>query len=125
MFFHVNFNRLLCMGFLELITLRLIFQLRRIWARDGNLSNHALVSIVRLLVETNLATSEDLRVFDVIMSHARAATVSIASFLMVVVYPVSGSMCRVYSLPPDLTCRSEPRIRIGMCARTYTNFISS
>ena len=33
-------------------------QLRRIWARDGNLSNHVLVSIVRLIVETNLATSE-------------------------------------------------------------------
>jgi hypothetical protein len=37
-------------------------QLRRIWVRDGNISNHALVRIVRLTVETNLATSEDLRV---------------------------------------------------------------
>jgi len=39
-----------------------IAQLRRIWARDGNLSNYVLVSIVRLTVETNLATSKDLRV---------------------------------------------------------------
>jgi hypothetical protein len=37
-------------------------QLRRIWTRDGNLSNHVLVSIVRLIVETNLATNKDLRV---------------------------------------------------------------
>ena len=35
-------------------------QLRRIWARDGNLNHHVLVSIVRLIVETNLATSKDL-----------------------------------------------------------------
>jgi hypothetical protein len=37
-------------------------QLRRIWAKDGNLSDHVLVSIVRLIVETNLTTSKDLRV---------------------------------------------------------------
>ena len=33
-------------------------QLRRIWASDGNLSGHVLVSIVRLMIETNLATSK-------------------------------------------------------------------
>ena len=59
------------------------------------------------------------------MPHARSATVSIASLLVMVVYPVSGSMCHVYSLPPKLTRRSEPRIRIGMCARTFSNFIFS
>ena len=44
------------------------------------------------------------------MSHARSATVSLASLLMVVVYPVSRSLCHVYSLPPDLTRRSEPNL---------------
>jgi hypothetical protein len=37
-------------------------QLRRIWTKDGNLSNHVLVSVVRLIAETNLATSTDPRV---------------------------------------------------------------
>jgi len=42
----------------------LIPQLRRVWDRDGYLSDHVLVSIVRLTVETNLVTSKDLRGFD-------------------------------------------------------------
>jgi hypothetical protein len=46
----------------KLIVIMPIPQLRRIWARDGNLSNHVLVSIVRLIVETNLATSKDFRI---------------------------------------------------------------
>ena len=40
-----------------------ILQLRMVWAKDGYLSNHALVSIVRLTVESNLVTSKDLRGF--------------------------------------------------------------
>ena len=101
MFYHVNSIRLLYMGSLKLIPFCPIPQLRRIWARDGKLSSHALVSIVRLIVETNLATSKDLRVFDVMTPHPRSATISIASMLMVVVYPMSGSICHVYSLPQD------------------------
>jgi hypothetical protein len=42
-------------------------QLRKIWVRDGNLSNHVLVSIVKLTVETNLVTSKDPRDTDVMM----------------------------------------------------------
>lgn len=71
-----------------------VAQLRKIWAKDGNLSSHVLVSIVRLTVETNLVTSKSLRVLDTIMcppSHARSATVSVAAMLMVAVYPVSCS----------------------------------
>ena len=53
----------------------LIPQLRRVWIRDGYLSNHVLVSVVRLTVETNLVTSKNLRGFYVMMrlpsSHAR------------------------------------------------------
>jgi hypothetical protein len=37
-------------------------QLRKIWVKKGNLSNHVLVSMVRLIVETNLATSKLLQV---------------------------------------------------------------
>jgi hypothetical protein len=40
-------------------------QLRRAWVREGNLSNHVLVSIVRLTVETNLVTSKNLPGIDV------------------------------------------------------------
>ena len=45
----------------------LIPQLRRVWAKSGFLKNHVLVNIVRLTVETNLATSEDPRSVDVMM----------------------------------------------------------
>jgi len=66
-----------------LIASAMFYHLRRIWARDGNLSSHALVSIVRLIVETNLATT----------------TVSIASFLMVVIYPDKNwYVCPTYVL---------------------------
>ncbi|KAF8498184.1 hypothetical protein F5888DRAFT_228147 [Russula emetica] len=54
-----------------LIAFAMLYHLRRIWAKDGHLSNHVLVSIVRLIVETNLATT----------------TVSFASLLMVLLYP--------------------------------------
>jgi hypothetical protein len=53
----------------------LIPQLRRVWARDGYLSNHVLVSIVRLTVETNLVTSKDLRGIDVMMRYPRLTLV--------------------------------------------------
>jgi hypothetical protein len=43
-------------------------QLTRLKDRE-NFSSHALVSIVRLTVETNLVTSKDLQVFDVMMRH--------------------------------------------------------
>ena len=82
-------------------------QLRRIWATNGNLSNHVLVSIVKLMVETNLVTSKhlrqliveastELRCHDALpSSHARSASVSIVSLLMIALFPVSGSfvMC--------------------------------
>ena len=42
-----------------------IQQLTKLRAKD-NFSSHALVSIVRLTVETNLVTSKDLRAFYVI-----------------------------------------------------------
>ena len=45
----------------------LIPQLRRVWAKSGFLKNHVLVNIVRLTVETNLATGKDLRSLDVMM----------------------------------------------------------
>ncbi len=70
-------------------------QLRRIWTKDGSLSNHILVSIVRLIVETNLATSKDFRGLDVVMPYPLSATVSIVSLVMIVRFPVSGSMRRV------------------------------
>jgi hypothetical protein len=50
-------------------------QLRRVWTKDGNLSNHALVSIVRLTIETNLVTSKDLRGFDIMMRFPRLTLV--------------------------------------------------
>jgi hypothetical protein len=78
----------------------LVLQLSRIKA-IGNLSGHALVSIVRLTVETNLVTSKQspgLRCLDAPpLSHARSASVSIVSLLMVAVYPVSDSVCHVPS----------------------------
>ena len=84
-----------------------ILQLRRIWATDGKLSSHALVSIVRLTVETNLVTSKNLSFWCHNVpssSHARSATVSIVALLMVVLYPVSGS---VHDLQSRLTCRTQ------------------
>ena len=53
----------------------LIPQLRRVWAKDGCLSNHVLVMIVRLTVETNLVTSKDLRGVDVMMRFVRLTLV--------------------------------------------------
>jgi len=101
MFYHVNPIDCRVWNHSKLIVLCPIPQLRRIWARDGNLSCHVLISIVRLIVETNLATSEHLhlRVFDVMMLHARSATVSIASLLIVALYPVSRSTRHVQLSP--------------------------
>ncbi|KAI0261479.1 hypothetical protein BGY98DRAFT_1053324, partial [Russula aff. rugulosa BPL654] len=66
-----------------LIAFSMLYHLRRIWARDGNLSNHVLVSIVRLIVETNLATT----------------TVSIVSMLMAFLYfEENWYMCPTYVL---------------------------
>ncbi|KAF8462495.1 hypothetical protein DFH94DRAFT_483898 [Russula ochroleuca] len=53
-----------------LITSAMLYHLRRVWARDGHLSNHVLVSIVRLTIETNLVTT----------------FVSIVSLVMIAVY---------------------------------------
>jgi hypothetical protein len=50
------------MGSLEADYPTPIPQLIKLKARD-NFSSHALVSIVRLTIETNLVTSKDLRVF--------------------------------------------------------------
>jgi hypothetical protein len=81
-------------GSLEADFSTLIAQLRRVWAKDRFLKNHVLESIVRLTVETNLATSKDLRGIDVMaalpLSHARSASVSVVSLIMIVVFPVSG-----------------------------------
>jgi hypothetical protein len=72
-------------------------QLTRLKDR-GNFSSHALVSIVRLTVETNLVTSEHLRCPDApASSHVRSATASIVSLLMVALYPVSVSVRHVFS----------------------------
>jgi len=38
--------------------------------REGSASSHAVVSIVRLLVETNIATSKRLQVPDIVMHYA-------------------------------------------------------
>jgi len=70
-------------------------QLERVFTKDGNLSNHVLVRIVRLIVETNLATSKDFRVLDVLMPYPLSATVNIVSLLMVLLFPVSGPMRHV------------------------------
>jgi hypothetical protein len=59
MLYHVSSFLLLYTGLAEAELSTPIPQLRRIWARHGNLSRHILVSIVRLMVETNLATSKD------------------------------------------------------------------
>ena len=81
-------------GSLEADFSMLIPQLRRVWAKDAFLKNHVLVNIVRLTVETNLATSKDFRGVDVMyalpLSHARSASVSIVSLIMIAAYPVSG-----------------------------------
>ncbi|KAH9964830.1 hypothetical protein BC827DRAFT_1265505 [Russula dissimulans] len=56
-----------------LITSALVF-----YAEDqGSLSGHAVVSIVRLLVETNIATSKRLRVPDILMYCARLTYVTV------------------------------------------------
>ena len=52
------------------------------------------MNIVRLTVETNLATGKDLQSLDVMnalpLSHARSASVSLVSLIMIAAYPVSG-----------------------------------
>ncbi len=55
------------------------------------------------------------------LSHARSATVSIVSLLMVAIYPVSGFM-RMCTFQLRLTHPNRNRTRIGLCARTYSNF---
>ncbi|KAH9984763.1 hypothetical protein BJV77DRAFT_1162399 [Russula vinacea] len=54
-----------------LISSTMLYHLRKAWVREGNLSNHVLVSIVRLTVETNLVTT----------------FVSIVSLVTIVVFP--------------------------------------
>jgi len=66
-----------------LIASAMLYHLRRIWARDGNLSSHSLVSIVRLTVETNLVTT----------------TVSIATLVTIAVFPEKNFyLCPTYVL---------------------------
>ncbi|KAH9984760.1 hypothetical protein BJV77DRAFT_163413 [Russula vinacea] len=66
-----------------LIASTMLYHLRRAWVRDGNLSNHVLVSIVRLTVETNLVTT----------------FVSIVSLVTIVVFPdYVYYMCPTYVL---------------------------
>jgi hypothetical protein len=66
-----------------LIASAMLFHLSRLKTREGNLSSHALVSIVRLTVESNMVTT----------------TVSIVSFLMVAVYPDKNwFVCPTYVL---------------------------
>ena len=93
----------------------LIPQLRKAWVREGNLSNHVLVSIVRLTVETNLVTSKNLLGIDVHealpSSHACLAFVSIVSLVTIAVFPVSNS------LNPCVMCISAEidASNIGLC----------
>ena len=56
-----------CSGSLEADFSTPIPQLRRIWAESGFPKNHVLVNIVRLTVETNLATGKDIQGVDVMM----------------------------------------------------------
>lgn len=66
-----------------LIASTMIYHLRRIWAKNGCLSDHVLVRIVRLTVETNLVTT----------------TVSIVSLVMIAVYPDKNwYVCPTYIL---------------------------
>ncbi|KAH9984765.1 hypothetical protein BJV77DRAFT_163721 [Russula vinacea] len=66
-----------------LIASAMLYHLRRVWVRDGYLSNHVLVSVVRLTVETNLVTT----------------SVSIVSLLMMVVFPENiYYLCPTYVL---------------------------
>ncbi|KAI0287415.1 hypothetical protein BC826DRAFT_1108468 [Russula brevipes] len=58
-----------------LIAAAMLYHLAKRKARDGHFSSHALVSIVRLTIETNMLTT----------------AVGIISLLMVVIYPVSDS----------------------------------
>ncbi|KAH9984747.1 hypothetical protein BJV77DRAFT_1071864 [Russula vinacea] len=94
-----------------LITSAMLYYLRRIWATNGNLSNHVLVSIVKLMVETNLVTSKhlrqliveastELRCHDALpSSHARSASVSIVSLLMIALFPEKNwYVCPTYVL---------------------------
>jgi len=61
----------------------MIYHLRRIWAENDYLSNHVLVRIMRLTVETNLVTT----------------TVSIVSLLMIAMYPDKNwYVCPTYLL---------------------------
>ncbi|KAH9984756.1 hypothetical protein BJV77DRAFT_163276 [Russula vinacea] len=66
-----------------LIASAMLYHLRRVWVRDGYLSNHVLVSVVRLTVETNLVTT----------------SVSIVSLIMMVVFPKTiFYLCPTYVL---------------------------
>lgn len=66
-----------------LIASTMIYHLRRIWAENDYLSNHVLVRIMRLTVETNLVTT----------------TVSIVSLLMIAMYPDKNwYVCPTYLL---------------------------
>jgi len=69
-----------------LITSAMIFYLSKRSTREDFGTRHALVSIVRLAVETNIVTS----------------TVSVVSLLMVSLYPVSSlALCQVHSSDGD------------------------
>ncbi|KAH9980636.1 hypothetical protein BJV77DRAFT_1154148 [Russula vinacea] len=75
-----------------LIASAMIYYLRRIWAESGFLKNHFLVNIVRLTVETNLAT----------------ASVSIVSLILITAYPAKSIICArmcLYSFIPILVMR--------------------
>ncbi|KAH9984761.1 hypothetical protein BJV77DRAFT_163513 [Russula vinacea] len=86
-----------------LIASTMLYHLRKAWVREGNLSNHVLVSIVRLTVETNLVTSKNLLGIDVHealpSSHACLAFVSIVSLVTIAVFPdYVYYMCPTYVL---------------------------
>ena len=123
MLYYVSSFRHLSTGSLKAYCSTPVAQLRKIWAKDGNLSSHVLVSIVRLTVETNLVTSKFLRVLDTIMcpsSYTRLATVSVAAMLMVAVYPVSGSMCHVrLSAKIDASNTGEELVCVPVCILFY------
>jgi len=66
-----------------LIVSAMLYHLRRVWAKDGNLSRHILVKIVRLTIETNLVTT----------------TVSFVTLLFLGLYPDwTWYMCPAYIL---------------------------
>ena len=107
-----------------------ILQLVQRRARDGRISNHALVSAVRLTIETNIMTSKSLPGLD-------TPIIALSSLSY-------GQYRRIASgrrLPSELFCLAREhaianidasvlkiRRRIGSCARTYPSsckFLSS